>query len=472
MKFCRLPYCLCLLLAFAAIAPTHAAGVKISDLGLSTAPSTNTYMEIADLNATGTNKSAKILYTNLVTQSQIGTNFLVAGHMTIGNQTQQATTWFPGTVPGLYVGDSWTDLNADFQDEGSGRRFNVVNKTTSNQGPAAAIVSEDAASETATLIISDSFVDNGTQYLRNSLNVQTFHYGPQGTDNLNGIISSAVFGTFQSATGAVQRIAGATATTLAYDTAGDGSTPIGGIQWGIDFLGLSPGQEGNAGATHMTNWAAFYASKASKFDTVVTSTNGLVPDRAFAFYNEDVSSLTDGFTASYFSTASSTVDAEYNTNHWAFYGDGIAPSLLNGSLGIKGATYIGTSTIGTPTALWIEAPGGLSNMGDAYALAVTSRGTNDDFYAWIATTDDGRTGVGQYGAGKQIWWEFDSANSLATLKMGGADSGALQTGTPSGGTAQPWKLGSVVTGATVMLVTTNYVQVDINGVAVKLAIVK
>lgn len=49
----------------------HGAGVKISDLGLSTSPSDNTYLEIADLNASGTNKSAKILYTNLATVATV-----------------------------------------------------------------------------------------------------------------------------------------------------------------------------------------------------------------------------------------------------------------------------------------------------------------------------------------------------------------------------------------------------------------
>lgn len=49
----------------------HGAGVRISDLGLSTSPSDNTYLEIADLNASGTNKSAKILYTNLATVATV-----------------------------------------------------------------------------------------------------------------------------------------------------------------------------------------------------------------------------------------------------------------------------------------------------------------------------------------------------------------------------------------------------------------
>lgn len=83
-----------LLRIFAALLLTasfaHSAGVRISDLGLSTSPSDNTYLEIADLNASGTNKSAKILYTNLATRAtvnaaQIWTN--AASTLRLANQT-------------------------------------------------------------------------------------------------------------------------------------------------------------------------------------------------------------------------------------------------------------------------------------------------------------------------------------------------------------------------------------------------
>lgn len=49
--------------------------------------------------------------------------------------------------------------------------------------------------------------------------------------------------------------------------------------------------------------------------------------------------------------------------------------------------------------------------------------------------------------------------------------GAIKTGDPSGA-AVDWKLGNKITGATVSLVTTNYVEVNINGSVVKLAIVQ
>lgn len=47
--------------------------------------------------------------------------------------------------------------------------------------------------------------------------------------------------------------------------------------------------------------------------------------------------------------------------------------------------------------------------------------------------------------------------------------GALTSGTPSGGTAAPWKLGSYVTNS-VTVSTTNYVEVEINGVLRKLVV--
>lgn len=50
-------------------------------------------------------------------------------------------------------------------------------------------------------------------------------------------------------------------------------------------------------------------------------------------------------------------------------------------------------------------------------------------------------------------------------------SSSITTGAPTGGTAAAWKLGSVVSGIAATMVTTNYVQVDIGGVLVKLATV-
>lgn len=49
-------------------------------------------------------------------------------------------------------------------------------------------------------------------------------------------------------------------------------------------------------------------------------------------------------------------------------------------------------------------------------------------------------------------------------------SNALMTGTPSGGTARPWKLGSIVTSASA-LDATRYIEAEINGVAVKIAVI-
>lgn len=61
---------------------------------------------------------------------------------------------------------------------------------------------------------------------------------------------------------------------------------------------------------------------------------------------------------------------------------------------------------------------------------------------------------------------FSSLTGNTTL------GGSITTGTPNGGTAAAWKLGTVVTGASVTMVTTNYIQVDIGGTLYKLAIVQ
>jgi hypothetical protein len=64
-------------------------------------------------------------------------------------------------------------------------------------------------------------------------------------------------------------------------------------------------------------------------------------------------------------------------------------------------------------------------------------------------------------------------SSTGAVKVNGGVNaiGSYTSGDPSGGTAAAWKFGNVVTGATVTLVTTNYIQTDIGGVAYKLAIV-
>jgi hypothetical protein len=60
---------------------------------------------------------------------------------------------------------------------------------------------------------------------------------------------------------------------------------------------------------------------------------------------------------------------------------------------------------------------------------------------------------------------------VATLNASGLfTAGSLRTAAPSGGTAQPWKLGSIVTAASALDVT-RYVEAEINGVACKLALI-
>ena len=65
-----------------------------------------------------------------------------------------------------------------------------------------------------------------------------------------------------------------------------------------------------------------------------------------------------------------------------------------------------------------------------------------------------------------VWY-----NALKLNNNGGSAtfSSSIQTSAPSGGTANPWKLGSV-TSNVVAFDTSKYVQVEINGVAYRLAL--
>jgi len=96
-------------------------------------------------------------------------------------------------------------------------------------------------------------------------------------------------------------------------------------------------------------------------------------------------------------------------------------------------------------------------------------------YLENTTATTGRTyALNSYNSGGfQI---FDVTNANATVFLinssGNAEipSGSIKTAAPSGGTATAWKLGSKVS-ATVSLVTTDYIEVEIGGVAYKLALV-
>jgi len=66
---------------------------------------------------------------------------------------------------------------------------------------------------------------------------------------------------------------------------------------------------------------------------------------------------------------------------------------------------------------------------------------------------------------------FYDGTSTRWRTRGGGNPTALTTASPGSGSA-PWQLGTVITGVTVALTTTNYVEVLINGVVKKLALVQ
>jgi hypothetical protein len=70
-------------------------------------------------------------------------------------------------------------------------------------------------------------------------------------------------------------------------------------------------------------------------------------------------------------------------------------------------------------------------------------------------------------------WGISQESTTALNYLAGATTfgSSIQTAAPTGGTAAPWKLGSVVTGIAATLVTTSYLQVDVGGTLYKLALV-
>ena len=66
---------------------------------------------------------------------------------------------------------------------------------------------------------------------------------------------------------------------------------------------------------------------------------------------------------------------------------------------------------------------------------------------------------------------YSNSNALIITNAGNLEVlNSIKTGTPTGGTAAAWKLGSRVA-ATVVVNTTEYIEVDIGGTLYKLATV-
>ena len=117
--------------------------------------------------------------------------------------------------------------------------------------------------------------------------------------------------------------------------------------------------------------------------------------------------------------------------------------------------------------------GSAVNITNNYALLINNQTTGTG-----TVTYTNRWGIYQEGASDL---NYMSANLLlgSTVNTGeklqvtgdGVLTGSIKTGAPSGGTAQTWKLGSVITGQAVGFDESDYVETEINGVAYQLALV-
>ena len=81
----------------------------------------------------------------------------------------------------------------------------------------------------------------------------------------------------------------------------------------------------------------------------------------------------------------------------------------------------------------------------------------DNYKVGSLTYDSGGSAFITYIGGGNKWQVNNSGNGVL--------SGSIKTGTPTGGTAQPWKMGQYNTTAPS---ATGYVEVDINGTLYKL----
>lgn len=145
-----------------------------------------------------------------------------------------------------------------------------------------------------------------------------------------------------------------------------------------------------------------------------------------------------------------------NTSALFLRGDGVWTSTLAGNLTVSASTPLISlvkPSSGQDCAFvgWTGAtPRWTCNLGDSASESGSNAGSNFrvDRYA----------DAGSY-IGQVFTIYRDSGNAKFDYSVG--------TGTPSGGTSKDWRLGKVTAGA-VALDTANYVEVEIDGVAVKL----
>ena len=96
---------------------------------------------------------------------------------------------------------------------------------------------------------------------------------------------------------------------------------------------------------------------------------------------------------------------------------------------------------------------------------VANSGTNNAYLFDTTTSLSGTTTLGIFANAGTAKWTLDNAGNQTI-------TGSITTAAPTTGTAAPWKLGTIVTGQVgLVLVATQYVQLDINGTLYRLATV-
>ena len=141
---------------------------------------------------------------------------------------------------------------------------------------------------------------------------------------------------------------------------------------------------------------------------------------------------------------------------WAFTGTAVGTITHNSGMLIMFPTNTGSAL----------------NITNNYALLINSQtpniGTINYTNRW-GIYQEGATDLNYFAANVLVGSNIDNGARLQV--SGNTDiTGTIKTGAPTGGTAQTWKLGSVVTQA-VGIDDSNYVEVEINGVFKQLAIV-
>lgn len=247
---------------------------------------------------------------------------------------------------------------------------------------------------------------------------------------------------------------------------------------------------GSAGTTGATQFA------------FVLNPTFTTPTTIYGFYNSlNVTSATTSY-GLYYEGESGTI-----TNKWGLYFVGGTNNYIAGNLGL------GTTTIGSKLQVNGNAAIGYSasTAGPTNGLSIsgnTTIGTTTAAGKFTIDPDDNQVGLAVTGTSltssnaqslidlAQTWNTTGNptaiklnitntasgANAdLMELQVGGVNqflvskagntemTGSIKTGAPSGGTAQAWKLGSVVA-SSVTYDPNNYVEVEINGSAYKLAL--